>query len=134
MNQALKYASLGSRFLLGVIFVVFGLNGFFNFLPMPPMPEAPMNFVMALANSGYLLALVKGMEVICGAMILSGLFLPLALVLLAPIVVNIVLFHTILAPEGAGMAFFILAMWALLVWCYRSHYTTLFAAKGQTSC
>ena len=85
-------------------FFVFGLNGFFNFIPMPPPPEPALKFLVALIGTGYLFPLIKGIEVLCGLALLSGLFVPLTLVVLAPIVVNIFLFHTILAHVGAPLA------------------------------
>ena len=94
----MKKAALGARLLLGVIFFVFGLNGFLHFLPQPPLPEPGLKFVMALVETGYLMPLVKGIEVVSGVLLLSGFFVPLALLFLAPIVVNIFLFHTVLAP------------------------------------
>jgi uncharacterized membrane protein YphA (DoxX/SURF4 family) len=119
-----------ARVLFGLVFLVFGLNGFFNFLPMPPMDEKAMSFIMALVNTGYLMPFIKGTEVLCGAMILSGCFLPLALVLIAPILVNIVLFHLLLAG-GPGMALFLLVLWAFLVCNYWNHYRSVFEMKGK---
>ena len=76
---------------------MFGLNGFLNFIPQPPMSGPPANFVGALAATGYLLPLLKDTEVAAGALLLSNRFVPLALLILAPVVVNIVAFHAFLA-------------------------------------
>lgn len=92
--------ALIARLLLGTIFVVFGSNGFFHFLPMPPMPEAAGAFVGALAGSGYFFPFLKGVEVVAGIALLSGYFVPLAVVVLAPVAINIFLFHAFLAPQG----------------------------------
>src|SRR5882724_3288201 len=89
-----------SRILMGLVFFVFGLNGFFMFLPMPPMPEASMKFLGAMVETGYLFPLLKSMEVLCGALLLLNYFSPLALIMLTPIIVNIFLFHAFLAPSG----------------------------------
>lgn len=105
----MKKVALIARLLLGVIFFVFGLNGFLNFLPAQPMPEPAMNFVMGLVGTGYMMPLIKGFEVLAGALLLSGFFVPLALLFLAPIVVNILLFHTILSP-GLAVPLVILAL------------------------
>lgn len=94
----MKKAFVIARIMLGLIFVIFGLNGFLNFLPQPPLAEPGLKFVMALAETGYMFPLIKGLEVISGVLLLSGFFVPLALLILAPIVVNIFLFHTILSP------------------------------------
>lgn len=90
--------SIISRYLLGLIYFIFGLNGFFNFIPMQPMPEAAGAFAGALGATGYFFPFLKGTEVLCGALLLSGFAVPLALVVLAPITLNILLFHTILTP------------------------------------
>ena len=75
-----------ARTLLGLVFVVFGLNFFFHFLPMPPMEGAPAAFMGALFATGYMFPLIKGTEVVAGAMLLGNRFVPLALTLLAPII------------------------------------------------
>ncbi len=92
-----------ARILLGLIFFVFGLNGFFMFLPMPPMPEAAGVYMGGLASSGFFFPVLKATEVICGLLLLSGAFVPLALVVPAPIVLQIFLFHAFLAPENGGL-------------------------------
>jgi uncharacterized membrane protein YphA (DoxX/SURF4 family) len=92
-----------ARIILGLIFVVFGLNGFFNFLPMPPMPEAAGAFLGGLGGSGYFFPMLKGTEILCGLALLSGGFVPLALIVLAPIILNIFMFHAFLAPSGLAL-------------------------------
>ncbi len=89
-----------ARLLLGAMFLVFGLNGFFNFLPMPPMPEHAGAFLGGLAGSGYFFPFLKGVETTCGLLLVVGAFVPLVLIVLAPIVINIILFHAFLAPSG----------------------------------
>ncbi|MEK6773350.1 MAG: DoxX family protein [Bdellovibrionota bacterium] len=99
------------RILLGTLFFVFGLNGFLNFIPVPTdMPEKLVTFSSGLMASVYFFPFLKGTEVICGLMLLSGVFVPLALVVLAPIIINIFLVHAFLAPSGLAMAIAIGAM------------------------
>lgn len=86
------------RIALGLGFTIFGLNFFFNFLPQPPLGEPAVNFLMALIGSGYLFTLVKVTEVVGGLLLLSGKATPFALILLAPITLNIVAFHLFLDP------------------------------------
>lgn len=94
--------TLAVRLVFGLIFVVFGLNGFFNFIPMPTdIPQDMVTFSTGLMVSKYFFPLLKGTEVICGLMLVSGYFVPLALVILAPIVINIFLVHAFLAPDMA---------------------------------
>ena len=99
-----------ARVVLGLIFFVFGLNGFFNFLPPPEVPEAGGRFLGALMESGYLWSVIKGTEAVAGLLLLTGRFVPLALTVLAPIVVNIVLFHIFLAPGLEGMVLPLLSL------------------------
>jgi putative oxidoreductase len=93
-----------ARLLLGAIFLVFGLNGFLNFIHTPPMPERAGAFIHGLLSTGYFFSFLKSTEVVCGALLLIGVFVPLALVVLAPIVINIILFHLFLAPSGLPLA------------------------------
>lgn len=116
--------------LLGLVYFVFGLNGFLQFLPMPPLPVPASDFIGAMIHTGYLFPLVKGIEVFCGFLLLTGFWVPLALVLLAPISVNILLFHIFLAAEGAPMALAIVVTHLILGFLYRDRYSTLFQARG----
>lgn len=116
-----------ARILLGLIFFVFGLNGFLNFLPQPPMPEAAGAFAGALAATGYMFPLIKGVEVLVGLMLLTNKFAPLALIILAPITVNIVLFHAVLAPAGLALPVIILLLHVYLASTYKAVYKPLFS-------
>jgi hypothetical protein len=118
--------------LLGLLFFVFGLNGFFEFIPRPSTPPPPgaMTFVGALLSSGYMFPLIKGTEVVAGVALLSNRFVPLALTVLAPIVLNILLFHTILAPSGAVMAFAILGLELYLAWVHRERFAPMLVARA----
>jgi uncharacterized membrane protein YphA (DoxX/SURF4 family) len=114
-----------ARVLLGVVFVVFGLNGFLHFLPQPPAPPRAMAFGGALAASGYLFPLLKATEVVAGALLLLG-FVPIALTLLAPIIVNIVAFHLFLAPGNYALVGFVLAAELYLAFVHRAAFAPLF--------
>lgn len=118
-------AVLGARLLLGLIFFVFGLNGFLNFLPAPPLEGRGLDFIMALVNTGYMFPVIKGIEVLAGILLLAGIAVPFALVLLAPIAVNILLFHTILAPAPA-LPLVILALGLFLAWNNKEKFAPLF--------
>jgi putative oxidoreductase len=122
----MKKLELVARLILGLIFLVFGLNGFFQFLPMPPPPPQGGAFLGALAATGYMFPVIKGVEVLCGIALLSGVLVPLALILLAPIVVNILLYHTLLDPSGAPMALAITALGLFLAWSRREKFAFLF--------
>ncbi len=128
----MKFAVIGARVLLGLIFTVFGLHGFFHFsfIPMPEMSEAGGTFMGALVGTGYFMMVVKAVEVLAGLMILTGRFLPLGLILLAPVTVHILLFHLFLDPAGMGMAIFVVAMQLFLAWSYRDSYSGILQANS----
>lgn len=129
MTKLSRLLPVAARTLLGLVFFVFGLNGFFHFMPQPPLPEAALPFVGGLAKAGYFFPLLKGTEVLAGVLLLSGRFVPLALTLLAPIVVNIAAFHLFLAPS-LGMVAMLLALEIYLAWAYRDAFAPLFHAKS----
>jgi uncharacterized membrane protein YphA (DoxX/SURF4 family) len=121
----MKYAILAVRYLLGVIFVVFGLNFFFQFLPMPePTPEAGA-FMGALFATGYMFPLIKVIEIVTGLALLANRFVPLALVLLAPITVNIFLVHLLLDPGGLVIGLFVLTGNFFLLFAYKNVFSEM---------
>lgn len=121
----------GARYLLGMIFLVFGLNGFFNFLPMPPMPEKAGAFLGGLAAAQYFFPVLKATEVLCGLSLLSGWYASLALVVLAPISLQIFLFHAFLTPEAKNWVFpvLILVLHGLSAKIYWAKYKPLLQKK-----
>lgn len=129
--RALDVTRTVIRVLLGVAFLVFGLNGFFNFIPQPktPLPAGAIAFASALMNSGYMMPLIATTQLVVGLLLLLNRFVPLALVLLAPFMVNSVLFHLFLEPSGRPMSFAVLACLLFLAWCYRDAYRPLLTAK-----
>ena len=133
MKSIARYAPLAARILFGLLFLVFGLNGFLHFIPQPPLPERAMAFVGGLASTGYMFPLIKGGEVVVGILLLVNRFVPLALALIAPNVVNIVLFHVILEPSGIPMALAILVVELYLAWSYRAAYRSMLAARVAPS-
>ncbi len=100
----MKKLPLIARMLLGLIFFVFGLNGFLNFIPTPEMPENMTTIMNGFMAMGYFFPLLKGTEVLCGLLLLIGAFVPLALIVLAPIILNIFLLHAFVAPDGLPIA------------------------------
>ncbi len=122
-------ATLAARVLLGLIFFVFGLNGFLGFLPQPPMEGGAAAFMGALAATGYMFPLIKGTEVVGGLLLLGNRYVPLGLVLLAPVVVNIVAFHTVLAPPNP-VTFAVLGLLLFLAWSYRNNFKGVLEAKA----
>jgi uncharacterized membrane protein YphA (DoxX/SURF4 family) len=111
-----RYIPMVARILMGLVFVVFGLNGFLHFIPQPLPPAPAMAFFGALLATGYVLPLVMGTQLLVGALLLSNRFVPLALAIIAPIIVNILAFHIALAPSGLPLALVVLALELLLGW------------------
>ncbi len=124
-------APLVARVFLGLVFTVFGLNGFFSFIPIPPMQEEAGAFMGALAATGYMFPLIKGTEVVAGLLLLSGRFVPLAITLLAPVTVNILLFHVVLAP-APGMPLLIIAAQLYLAYAHRDVFRPLLSSQSQS--
>ncbi len=124
----MKVAVLVARILLGLIFLVFGLNIFLHFMPMQPLPGDAGKFAGLLFTSHYLLA-VGILEVVSGLLLLIGRFVPLGLTLLGPVIVNIFLFHLLMAPSGLPLALVCVVLEALLIWAYRRAFEGLFAAR-----
>ena len=124
-------ASTVSRYLLGLIYLIFGLNGFLQFLPMPPLPESAMAFMGGLGGSGYFFPFLKGTEVIMGALLLAGFAVPFAYIVLAPITLNIFLFHLILTPgiQNSVLPIFMIILSVLGAYNYKDLYAQLFTAK-----
>ena len=123
---------MGLQALLGLIFFVFGLNGFFEFLPMPELSPEGGAYFGALAATGYFLPVLKIVETVSGLLLLVRLFSPLALVLLAPVIVQILLFHLFLDPGGIPMAAVIVTLEAYLGFVvYRDSFKGVLAAKPR---
>ena len=121
----MKIATIIARSLLGLLFVVMGLNIFLNFIPLPPPPEGPArNFMMALFMSHYFWV-VGALEVGGGGLLLTGRFAPLGLTLLGPVIVNIICFHLFMEPSGLPMAIVVAALALFLLWGHREHFAGL---------
>lgn len=125
----MKIVSLISRYLLGLIFLVFGLNGFLHFLPMPPMPGPAGAFMGALVATPYV-SVIFLLQLFGAILLLLGQYVPLGLTLLAPLIVNILLFHIFLAPPGIPMALIIVILWVLVALPHRSSFAGLFANRS----
>ncbi|GAA3666046.1 hypothetical protein C8D88_107303 [Lentzea atacamensis] len=120
-----RYATIVTRVLTGLLFATTGLNGFLMFMPAPdPSTLAPegVAFSGALYATGYMLQLASGVQLVSGVLLLVGRFVPLALAMLAPMVVNIVLFHVFLEPSGTVMAVLVAAAEIGLAWAYRDKF------------
>jgi hypothetical protein len=117
---------------LGLIYFVFGLNYFLHFIPNSGQPEGKAAaFVGGLFQSGYFFPELKLIEVIAGGLLLLGFYTPLVLVILMPITLNILLFHSILEPGSfpIGLSVLMLLLQLFLAWNYRDHFRPLFRSR-----
>jgi putative oxidoreductase len=119
-----------SRFLLALVFTIFGLNGFLHFIPMPPPTGVAAQFMGAMFVSKYLL-FVFTIQLIAGVLLFSNRYVPLALTLLAPVIVNILLFHVLMNPAGLGLAIFVAILWGVLFASVRSAFAGIFQARVE---
>lgn len=133
-STALRVIATIARLLLGISLVIFGLNGFLNFIPQPekPLPADAMAFVGALVNSGYMMQLIAVTHLVVGVLLLLNRYVPLALVLFAPFIVNSIAFHAVLEPSGLPIAGVFLALELYLAWHHRAAFRPLFVAKLPT--
>ena len=125
----MKILTMIARLLLGLIFVVFGLNGFLNFLNMGPMPSGLAGqFIGALAQSNYYFV-IAGLQVVGGVLLLVNRFVPLALVLLGPVIVNIILYHVFLHPSGSAAAIVVTILWGIVFYSHRQYFSGVFVQR-----
>jgi putative oxidoreductase len=120
----MKITSVIARFILGLIFLVFGLNGFFHFLSMPAPTGVAGQFMGALFVSHFLIVIFV-IQLIGAVLLLINRYVPLALTLLAPIIFNILLFHLLMAPNGIPLAIIVTVLWVLVFANVRSAFTGL---------
>jgi uncharacterized membrane protein YphA (DoxX/SURF4 family) len=114
------------RILLGVSLLIFGANKFIAFIPIFDMAPAAANFMESLNSTGYVLYVVACLEIVIGILLLFKKWVPFALILLAPIVVNILLFHLFLDVSGALVAVFMVTITGVLIYKYWKSYSSLF--------
>src|SRR5215207_8000424 len=125
----MRIAALIARILLGLIFVVFGLNGFLNFIPMGPMPTGLAGqFIGALVQSHYFWV-VAALQIAGGALLLVNRYVPLALVLLGPVIVNIICYHVFLNPSGAVPAVVVTVLWLIVFYGKRQYFSGIFVQR-----
>ena len=126
----MRTVSAIARYLAGVIFLVFGLNGFLHFIPLPPPEGIAGQFMGALFVSHYL-TVIFAVQVIAAALLLVNRYVPLAVAMLAPVIVNILFFHALMAPSGLPLAVFVAVLWAVIFVDVRPAFAGLFQARLQ---
>lgn len=125
----MKTALVIVRTLIGLLFLFASITYFLNLFPQPQLNGKMKLFTNGVAASGYMMPLVKTIELLCGLAFVSGRFVPLAVVLIAPIAVNILLIHAFLAPDGLIVAVPLVLGLLFLAFYYRKNYKPLFAVK-----
>ena len=126
----MRTASVVARYLAGVIFLVMGLNGFLNFIPFPPPGGIAAQFMGSLYLSHYLWV-IFAFQLIAGALLLVNRYVPLAVAVLAPVIVNILTFHVLMAPSGLPLALFVAVLWAVIFVGVRPAFSGLFQSRFQ---
>ena len=121
---------LGTRLLFGLAFLIFGINGFLQFMPNPPVTAEAGALLGAFAKTGYFFPIVKIIEILVGVLLLLNFFAPLAIVLISPILVGITTIHLFLNPAGIPIMIFLHALHAFLAYSYRSNYQGLLTKKA----
>lgn len=126
----MKVLTLVARLLLGVMFLVFGLNGFLNFLSMGPAPTGLAGqFIGALFVSHYYWVIAT-LQIVGGVLLIVGRYVPLALVLIGPIIVNILLYHIFLMPAGIVLALVATILWFIVFYSYRQYFSGIFVQRA----
>ena len=126
----MKTAALIARYLLGLMFAVFGLNGFLHFIPQPPPTGLALQYLTVLTVSHYFAAVFL-LQLIGGLLLLANRYVPIALVLLGPVIANILLYHILMLPSGLPPALVALALWLLVFYSVRTAFAGVFAAKVE---
>ena len=124
----MRTASVIARCLAGVIFLVMGLNGFLNFIPFPPPGGIAAQFMGALYVSHYLWV-IFAFQLVAGLLLLVNRYVPLAVAMLAPVLVNILVFHALMAPSGLPLALFVAVLWTVIFVDVRAAFSGLFQSR-----
>src|SRR6267142_6623425 len=127
----MKIASTIARYLLALIFIVFGLNGFLHFLPMkPPSSDLAMQFFTVMSASHYLVV-VFALQLIAGVLFLFRRTVPLALIIAGPLIVNILLFHVLMDPRGFVPGLVVTALWFVIYWQFRAAFVGIVFSEAR---
>jgi putative oxidoreductase len=129
-KPVMRTASVVARYLAGVIFLVFGLNGFLSFIPLPPPGGVAGQFMGALYESHYLWV-IFAFQVVAAVLLLAKRFVPLAVAMLAPVIVNILTFHALMAPSGLPLALVVAVLWAVIFVDVRPAFAGLFQPRAK---
>lgn len=121
----MKLAATIARYLMGIAFTIFGLNGFLHFIPNMPMPDLAGRYMGVLMESHYTVPIFL-VQLACGILLLINRYVPLALTLIGPVIVNILLFHILMAPAGLAPGVIVTICWLLVFAARRSAFDGIF--------
>jgi len=128
----MKIAATIARYLLALIFIVFGLNGFLHFIPQPPPPsELAQQYFTVMSTSHYLVS-VFALQLIAGVLFIFPRTVPLALTIIGPVIVNILLFHALMDPGGIVPGLVVTALWFVIYWQFRAAFFGIFFTETQS--
>ncbi|HET9001854.1 MAG TPA: hypothetical protein VFP86_19595 [bacterium] len=126
----MNIAALIARMLLGLVFLVFGLNGFLNFIP-GSLPSGPAGQFLSLLIQSHYDLVVSALQLAGGVLLLVNRYVPLALVLLGPVIVNIVLFHLLMYPDGLPLAVPVAILWGIVALRHRQYFSGIFVRRAS---
>src|SRR5215467_5512204 len=129
-NPAMRTASTIARYLASAIFLVMGLNGFLNFIHFPPPGGVAGQFMGAMYASHFLWV-IFAFQLVAAVLLLINRYVPLAVAILAPVIVNILCFHALMAPSGLPLALFVAVLWAVIFVGVRPAFSGLFQSRFQ---
>jgi putative oxidoreductase len=132
-ENIMKILATIARYLLALVFIVFGLNGFLHFIPQPPPPsELAQQYFTVMFTSHYLV-FIFGLQLIAGALFLFPRTVPLALTFAGPLIVNILLFHALMDPGGIVPGLVVTALWFVVYWQFRAAFYGIFFPDSQSN-
>lgn len=126
----MKHLPTIARILLGLLFVFGGVTGLFQLVEQPEVGEEAAAFMGAIMDTGYLWPVIKVTEIVCGVLLILGVFVPLALIMLAPVVLNILLFHVFLEPSGVPIGLFAVVLGLYLAHRHRESFSGVLKRKA----
>ena len=126
----MKIVVLIARLLLALAFVVFGLNGFLNFIPQPPMRPGLLKDYVTVLSASHFVVVPFALQLICGVLFLVNRFVPLALVLIGPVIVNILMIHALMDPAGIAPGLVVTVCWFILFFHLRSAFAGIFEPRA----
>jgi putative oxidoreductase len=128
-----KKVYTGARIILGLGFLIFGINGFLNFMPNPPMTAEAGALLGAFAKTGYFFPMIKIIETAVGVLLLANLFAPLAIVLISPILLGVTTIHLFLNPAGLPMMVLLHVLHGIVAYGFRDYYKSVLTKKSEVA-